>query len=164
MLMPNNRSEKLIWLAAFTLVGTALLFNFLMHKFIVIEKGPKVSCAAFFTVQSNLQTQGVMTLHIDGESRGRMQVSAKVRDSADNLKYNLLRNINFEYRYEGEGYLIMQLVEISKKVSDNMPNELFNESIFDFSVNIRRLRLTEIGDGYLLWNAFSPVMTCIHTP
>jgi hypothetical protein len=161
--MLNNRSGKIIGLGAIALVGAALLFNFLMHKFFVTEKGPKVSCAAFFTVQSDLQTQGVMTLHIDGENHGRMQISAKVRDSAHTLKYNLLRNINFEYRYEGDGYLVMQLVEISKIASDNMPNELFNQSIFDFSVNSRRLRLSEVGDGYLLWNAFSPVMMCIRS-
>jgi hypothetical protein len=163
MLLLNNRSGKFIGLVALTLVATALLFNFLMHKFFVTEKGPKVSCAAFFLVQSDLQTQGVMSLHIDGVSHGRMHISATVRDSAGAVKYNLLRNVNFEYRYVGDGYLSLQMVAVNKNASDNMPNKLFNQSIIDFSVKTRQLRITEVGDGYLLWNDFSPVMMCIHS-
>lgn len=162
MLMLNNRSGKLAGWVAIVLVVAALIFNLLMHKFFVTEKGPKVACASFFKVESDLQTKGVMTLHINGESQGRMQASAKVSDNAGALKYNLLRNINFEYRYEDDGYLVLQLVDISKKTSDNMPNEVFDQSIFDFSAKTRRLRITEVADGYLLWNAFSPVMMCIH--
>jgi hypothetical protein len=163
MLLLNNRSGKFIGLVALTLVATALLFNFLMHKFFVTEKGPKVSCAAFFLVQSDLQTQGVMSLHTDGVSHGRMHISATVRDSAGAVKYNLLRNVNFEYRYVGDGYLSLQMVDVNKNASDNMPNKLFNQSIIDFSVKTRQLRITEVGDGYLLWNDFSPVMMCIHS-
>lgn len=163
MLLLNNRSGKFIGLVALTLVATALLFNFLMHKFFVTEKGPKVSCAAFFLVQSDLQTQGVMSLHIDGVSHGRMHISATVRDSAGAVKYNLLRNVNFEYRYVSDGYLSLQMVAVNKNASDNMPNKLFNQSIIDFSVKTRQLRITEVGDGYLLWNDFSPVMMCIHS-
>ncbi|ALX93537.1 hypothetical protein AV650_08155 [Serratia fonticola] len=91
-----------------------------------------------------------------------MHISATVRDSAGVLKYNLLRNVNFDYRYEGNGHLALQLVDVNKNASDTMPNELFNQSIFDFSVKARQLRITEVGDGYLLWNDFSPVMMCIH--
>jgi len=163
MLSLNNRSGKLIGLVALVLVAVALLFNLLMHKFVVTEKGPKVSCAAFFLAQSDLQTQGVMSLHIDGVNHGRMHISATVRDSVGTVKYTLLRNVNFEYRYEGDGYLALQLVDISKNASDTMPNKLFNRSIFDFSVKARQLRITEVGDGYLLWNDFSPVMMCIHS-
>ncbi|MFV8984681.1 hypothetical protein [Serratia fonticola] len=163
MLLLNNRSGKFIGLVALTLVATALLFNFLIHKFFVTEKGPKVSCAAFFLVQSDLQTQGVMSLHIDGVNHGRMHISATVRDSAGAVKYNLLRNVNFEYRYVGDGYLSLQMVAVNKNASDNMPNKLFNQSIIDFSVKTRQLRITEVGDGYLLWNDFSPVMMCIRS-
>ncbi|MBL5826844.1 hypothetical protein ACMV5I_03860 [Serratia sp. T13T92] len=163
MLSLNNRSGKFFGLVALALVAAALLFNLLMHKFFVTEKGPKVSCAAFFLVQSDLQTQGVMSLHIDGVNHGRMHISATVRDSAGAVKYNLLRNVNFEYRYEGNGHLALQLVDVNKNASDNMPNELFNQSIFDFSVKARQLRITEVGDGYLLWNDFSPVMMCIQS-
>lgn len=161
MLMLNNRSGKLVGVIAMTLVVVALLFNTLMHKFFVAEKGPQVNCASFFLVQSDLQTKGVVSLKIDGERHGSMHISATVRDSADAIKYNLLRDINFEYRYEGDGYIALQLVDISKNASDNMPNELFNQSIFDFSVKTRRLKITEVSDGYLLWNNFSPVMMCI---
>ncbi|ATM75324.1 hypothetical protein CRN79_05485 [Serratia fonticola] len=79
------------------------------------------------------------------------------------VKYNLLRNVNFEYRYEGNGYIDLQLMDVNNIANDNMPNELFNQSIFDFSVKNRQLRITEVGDGYLLWNAFSPVMMCIRS-
>ncbi len=161
MLSLNNRSGKIIGVIALALVAVALLFNLLMHKFFVTEKGPKVSCAAFFLVQSDLQTQGVMSLHIDGVSHGRMRISATVRDSIGAVKYNLLRNVNFDYSYEGDGYLSLQMIDVSKNASDNMPNELFNQSIVDFSVKTRQLRITEVGDGYLLWNDFSPVMMCI---
>ncbi|HGM5492543.1 TPA: hypothetical protein ACKP1B_004242 [Serratia fonticola] len=163
MLSLNNRSGKLIGSVALALVAAALLFNVLMHKFFVTDEGPKVSCAAFFLVQSELQTQGVMSLHIDGKRHGEMDISATVKDSAGTIKYHLLRNVDFEYRYEDNGYLALRLVDIDKKASDNMPNELFNQSIFDFSVKNRRLRITEVGDGYLLWNAFSPVMMCIRS-
>lgn len=159
----NNRSGKFIGLVALALVAVALLFNLLMHKFFVIEKGPKVSCAAFFLVQSDLQTKGVMSLHIDGQRHGEMAISATVRDNAGTIKYHLLRNVSFEYRYEDNGYLALQLVDINKKASDDMPNELFNQSIFDFSVKNRRLRITMTGDGYLLWNGFSPVMMCVRS-
>ncbi|MFT2797368.1 MULTISPECIES: hypothetical protein [Serratia] len=164
MLSLNNHSGKFIGVVALALVAVALLFNLLMHKFFITEKGPKVSCAAFFLVQSDLQTRGVMSLHIDGVSHGRMHISATVRDSAGAVKYNLLRNVNFDYRYEGNGHLALQLVDVNKNASDTMPNELFNQSIFDFSVKARQLRITEVGDGYLLWNDFSPVMMCIHNP
>ncbi|CAI1012867.1 hypothetical protein [Serratia fonticola] len=163
MLSLNNRSGKFIGLVALALVAVALLFNLLMHKFFVIEKGPKVSCAAFFLVQSDLQTKGVMSLHIDGQRHGEMAISATVRDNAGTIKYHLLRNVSFEYRYEDNGYLALQLVDINKKASDDMPNELFNQSIFDFSVKNRRLRITMTGDGYLLWNGFSPVMMCVRS-
>jgi hypothetical protein len=163
MLSLNNRSGKFIGLVALALVAVALLFNLLMHKFFVIVKGPKVSCAAFFLVQSDLQTKGVMSLHIDGQRHGEMAISATVRDNAGTIKYHLLRNVSFEYRYEDNGYLALQLVDINKKASDDMPNELFNQSIFDFSVKNRRLRITMTGDGYLLWNGFSPVMMCVRS-
>ncbi|MFV9068877.1 hypothetical protein ABQ366_25535 [Serratia fonticola] len=163
MLSLNNRSGKFIGLVALALVAVALLFNLLMHKFFVIEKGTKVSCAAFFLVQSDLQTKGVMSLHIDGQRHGEMGISATVRDNAGTIKYHLLRNVSFEYRYEDNGYLALQLVDINKKASDDMPNELFNQSIFDFSVKNRRLRITMTGDGYLLWNGFSPVMMCVRS-
>lgn len=163
MLSLNNRPGRLIGLVAIALVAAALLFNLLMHKFYVTEKGPKVNCSSFFLVKSDLQTKGVMTLHIDGKNQGVMGISATVRGSTDSIKYHLLRNINFEYHYEDNGYLALQLVDISKKASDDMPDELFNQSIFDFSVKSRRLRITEVGDGYLLWNGFSPVMMCIHS-
>jgi hypothetical protein len=71
-----------------------------------------------------------MTLHIDGVSHGKMHISATVRDSAGAVQYNLLRKVNFKYRYEGNGSLALQLVNINKIASDNMPNELFNQSIF----------------------------------
>lgn len=163
MLSLNNRSGKFIGLVALALVAMALLFNLLMHKFFVIEKGPKVSCAAFFLVQSELQTKGVMSLHIDGQRRGEMAISATVRDSAGSIKYHLLRNVSFEYRHDDNGYFALHLVDINKKASDDMPNELFNQSIFDFSVKNRRLRITMTGDGYLLWNGFSPVMMCVRS-
>lgn len=41
MLSLNNRSGKFIGLVALTLVAAALLFNLLMHKFFVAEKGQK---------------------------------------------------------------------------------------------------------------------------
>lgn len=163
MLLLNNRSGKFIGLVALTLVSTSLLFNLLMHKFFVTEKGPKVSCAAFFLVQSDLQTQGVMSLHIDGVSHGRMRISAAVKDSVGAVKYNLLRNVNFDYRYEGDGYLSLQIMDVSKNAGDNMPDKLFNQSIIDFSVKTMKLRITEVGGGYLLWNDFSPVMMCIYS-
>lgn len=163
MFLLNNRPGKLVGAFAIALVTAALLFNLLMHKFFVTEIGPKVSCSSFFLVQSDLQTKGVMSLHIDGKHQGEMGISATVRDSAGNIKYHLLRNVSFEYRYEDNGYLAIQLVDISKKASDNMPNELFNQSIFDFSVKSRQLRITTTGDGYLLWNDFSPVMMCIRS-
>ena len=82
-----------------------------------------------------------MTLHIDGLSHGKMHISATVRDSVGAVKYNLLRKVNFEYRYEGNGYLALQLVKVDKNASDNMPNELFNQSIFDFSVKFNNIKL-----------------------
>ncbi|NBJ32929.1 hypothetical protein GE191_04440 [Serratia fonticola] len=163
MLLLNNRSGKLIGLVALALIAAALLFNLLMHKFFVTEQGPKVSCAAFFLAKSDLRTKGVMSLLIDGVSHGRMNISATVSDSMGVVKYNLLRNVNFEYRYEGDGFITLQVLNISNNASDNMPNELFNQSIFDFSVKTRQLRITEVGDGYLLWNAFSPVMMCVRS-
>lgn len=159
----NNRSGKLIGALSIALVAVSLLFNLLMHKFFVTQKGPKVSCSSFFLVQNDLQTKGVMSLHIDGKNQGEMGISATVRDNAGSIKYHLLRNVTFDYHYEDNGYLAIQLVDISKKASDDMPNELFNQSIFDFSVKSRHLRITTVGDGYLLWNGFSPVMMCIRS-
>lgn len=164
MRLLNNLSGRLIGFVASALVVAALLFNLLMHKFFLTEQGPKVSCAAFFLAQSDLNTKGVMNLQIDGKGQGKIGISATVRDSAGAIKYQLLRNVDFEYRNKENGYLALQLVEIHKKASDDMPNELFNQSIFDFSVKNRMLRITEVGDGYLLWNDFSPVMMCIHNP
>ncbi|CAI0972519.1 hypothetical protein [Serratia fonticola] len=163
MLLLNNRSGKFIGLLALALIAAALLFNLLMHKFFVTERGPKVSCAAFFLAKNEFRTKGVMSLHIDGVSRGRMHISATVRDDMGVVKYHLLRNVNFEYRYEGNGYIALQLMDVNNIANDNMPNELFNQSIFDFSVKTRQLRITEVGDGYLLWNAFSPVMMCVRS-
>ncbi|WP_025123475.1 MULTISPECIES: hypothetical protein [unclassified Serratia (in: enterobacteria)] len=163
MFLLNNRPGKLVGVLAIVLVAAAMLFNFLMHKFFITEIGPKVSCSSFFLVQSDLQTKGVMSLHIDGKRQGEMGISATVRDSAGTIKYHLLRNVSFKYRYEDNGYLAIQLVDVIKKASDDMPNELFNQSIFDFSVKNRRLRIITVGDGYLLWNGFSPVMMCINS-
>lgn len=158
--MLNNRPGKLMAALASALVCSALLFNLLIHAFFITEKGPKVDCSSFFLVQSDLQTKGVMSLFIDGKDRGKMNISATVRDDAGNIKYHILRDISFEYRHEDNGYLAMQLVDIRKKASDNMPNDLFNQSIFDFSANKRHMRITEVGDSFLLWNDFSPVMMC----
>ncbi|MGK8665340.1 hypothetical protein [Serratia marcescens] len=161
MFLLNNRPGKLVF--AIALLAAALLFNFLMHKFFITDAGPKISCSSFFLVQSDLQTKGVMSLHIDGKNQGEMSISATVRDNAGTIKYHLLRNVSFEYVYEDNGYLAIQMVDVIKKASDDMPNELFNQSIFDFSVKNRRLRITLVGDGYLLWNGFSPVMMCNHS-
>lgn len=161
MFLLNNRSSKLIGAFALTLLSAALLFNLLMHKFVVNEQSAKVNCSAFFLAQSGLQTNGVMNLNIDGKRLGEIDISATVRDSSGTIKYHLLRNVSFAYRHEDRGYLTLQLVDISKKASDDMTNELFNKSLFDFSVKSRRLRITMVGDSYLLWNGFSPVMICI---
>ncbi|CAI1660102.1 hypothetical protein [Serratia fonticola] len=163
MLSLNNLSGKLIGLIALALVISALLFNLLMHKFFIIEKGPKVNCSAFFLAQSELKTKGVMSLHINGKGQGEMGISATVKNNAGSSIYHLLRNVDFEYRHKDNGDLIMQMIEIHKKASDNMPNELFNQSIVDFSVKNRMLKITKVGDGYLLWNDFSPVMMCVRS-
>lgn len=161
MFMLNKRKKNFIWLISFALIAGALLFNILMHKFVVREKGPKVSCTSFFTVHSDVKTEGVMSLHLDGSGQGRMSISGNVIDSGGSKKYTLLRGINFEYRHEDNGYLAMQHITVQKNARDNMPDTLLNESVFDFSLDTRRLRLTELDNGYLLWNAFSPVLMCI---
>ncbi|MEB7886689.1 hypothetical protein [Serratia fonticola] len=163
MFLLNNLSGKLAGTIAITLIAVALLVNLLIHKFFFTEQGPKVECSSFFLVQSDLQTKGVMSLHIDGKGHGEMGISATVVDSAGSVKYHLLRNINFDYHYEKNGNFALQLVNVNKKASDNMPDELLNQSIYDFSVKNRRLKITTVGDGYLLWNGFSPVMMCINS-
>ncbi|WP_431224771.1 hypothetical protein ACQ86O_07895 [Serratia sp. L9] len=159
--MLNNRNRSFIWLISFALIAGALLFNILMHKFVVRERSPYVSCTSFFTVQSDFKTEGVMSLDLDGNGQGRMSISGNVLGSADSKKLTLLRDINFQYRYEGNGYLTLQQVTVQKNARDNIPDALLNESIFDFSLGSRRLRLTKVENGYLLWNAFSPVLMCI---
>ncbi len=59
MLLPNNRSGKFIVLAALALVAVALLFNLLMNKFFVTERGPKVSCAAFSWQRTSFEPRGL---------------------------------------------------------------------------------------------------------
>lgn len=161
MFILNNSKRTFIgWLAGIILL-LALFFNLVMHQFFVREKGPKVNCTSFFTALHGSKTEGVLSLNLDGDGHGRINLSASFMDSGDTKKYNLLRNITFEYHYEGNGYLAMHNVVVNKKASDTMPNELFNESLFDFSLETRRLRLTEVNNGYLIWNAFSPVLMCI---
>lgn len=158
--MLNNRQRRHIWIASITIVAAAVLFNVLARQFFIKDIGPTVSCTSYYTVQSDLKTEGTLILNVDGVGHGRMNISAAVSNLADGKKYRLLRNMNFDYTWEGNGYVTMHNLVVVKKLSDNMPNELFNESIFDFSVETRRLRITEVGKSYLLWNEFSPVLMC----
>lgn len=159
--MLSDRKRNVILLSAGAIVVVALIADFFMHQFSHQEKGPRISCNAFFTVQSTLKTAGVLSFYLDGTGHGRMDISANVTGTNDQLKYKLLRNITFDYHNEGNGYLSLKEVNVNKLASDTMPNELFNASLFDFSLANRRLRITEINNGHLLWNTFSPVMMCI---
>lgn len=119
-----------------------------------------MNCSSFFTIHSNVKTEGVLTLKMDGKGHGVINVSGGVKNTVNTIEYNILRQIDFDYYHEDDGYIIMQHINISKKTSDNMPSELFNESVFDFSSEKRRFRITELANGYLIWNAFSPVLMC----
>ena len=162
MYIINNIKGKEICFFALVIIAAALFFNIVMHNFFINEKGQKVSCISFFTILSNVRTEGVLTLKIDGEGRGMINISGGVKDTSGSMKYNILRKVDFSYRHDENGYITMQDIFITKKISDNMPDRLFNESVFDFSSEKRRLRITELGNGYLLWNAFSPVLICTH--
>lgn len=162
MIPLNSCSPRTLWLTALALTIVALLMNSVLRHVYDKERGPRVDCTSYFSTQTEVQTEGVLTLRIDGEGSGRMSISATVRDKEGAKQYKLLRDINFDYRYEGEGYLVMQNMAVRKKVSDTMPNALFNSAIFDFSGEVRRMRITSLENGYLLGNAFSPVLMCIH--
>ncbi|MCR6469469.1 MULTISPECIES: hypothetical protein [Enterobacter] len=153
---------KLIGVAC-ALLAIGALFNGTMHYFVVKEKGPKVDCSAFFATQTEIQTDGVMTLHLDGMGHGRINLSAAARNSTTQKNYNLLRDINFNYTYEGEGYLSIKPLAFTRTVSDDMPDDLFNRAIFDTSGETRRLRITKLKNGYIIWNAFSPALMCIQS-
>lgn len=155
----NKGLGNFIRLISIGILAVSFLFNFAMNNYIITAKGKKINCEAFFTVDSGLLTIGMMGLHINGINNGRIHLSATIKDK-DGIKYNLLRSINFDYRYEGDGYISFNRTQVTKSAGDNTPDTLFNQSIFDFSVKERKLRITEIGDSYLLWNDFSPVMLC----
>lgn len=121
----------------------------------------RINCSASFTVQTEIKTNGLFSLITNGEGHGRIHISALALRPSDNEKFKLLRDIDFEYLYEGDGYLAMRSLTVSKIASDNMPDDIFNKSIFDVSGNIRRIRITELKNGYVLWNAFSPVLICL---
>ncbi|WII85148.1 hypothetical protein N5863_29080 (plasmid) [Klebsiella pasteurii] len=157
--MVSNFSVKKIVSISIILVTLAICFNLFINKFFIIPEGKKINCESFFTIESDLTSVGVMSFHINGISSGRMRLSATVTDRIG-VKYNLLRYVNFDYRYDGDGYISFEQVYIIKNLGDNMPDEFFNKYIFDFSVKERKMRITEVGDSYMLWNDFSPVMMC----
>ena len=161
MIFLNEKKPRTLWLIALAPIIIALLLNVVLRHFYEKERGPKVDCTSYFSSWTDIKTEGVLTLRLDGEGHGRINVSATAKDAAGAKQYKLLRDIDFDYRYEGEGYLAMQHLAVSKKVSDTMPNERFNTSIFDFSGEVRRLRLTSLDNGYIIWNAFSPALMCI---
>lgn len=163
MILLNNKKHRALWLLVIAPIVITLLINVSLRSLYDRERGPKVDCTAYFSTWTDIKTEGVLTLHIDGEGQGRINVSATARDAGGSRQYKLLRDINFDYRYEGEGYLAMEHIAVSKKVSDTMPNELFNLSIFDFSGEVRRLKITSLENGYIIWNAFSPALMCIQS-
>lgn len=159
--MLSKRKRNIILLSAGAIIIVALAIELFMHHFSHRESGPRISCNAFFTVEFTMKSAGVLSFNLDGSGHGHMDISANVTDASDQLKYKLLRNITFDYHNEGNGYLSLKEVHVIKLASDTMPNKLFNESLFDFSLSNRRLRITEVNNGYLLWNTFSPVMMCV---
>ncbi|MDP1292914.1 MULTISPECIES: hypothetical protein [Klebsiella pneumoniae complex] len=155
----NKRIGNFIRLIPISILAICLFFNFAMNRFFITAKSKNISCEAFFTVDNGYLTIGVMGFHINGINNGRINLSATIKDR-DGIKYDLLRSISFDYRYEGDGYISLNKTQIIKSAGDNTPDILFSQSIFDFSVKERKLRITQVGDSYLLWNNFSPVMLC----
>lgn len=162
MISLNNSRYLLLVYITCALIVVGGIFNFAMYHFVMKERGPKVDCAAFFAIQTEIQTDGVITLHMDGEGHGRINLSATTQDSDMQKPLKLLRDVDFDYRYEGDGYLTIQHLAVTRNASDNMPQELFNRAIFDTSGETRRLRVTKLEDGYIVWNAFSPTLMCIN--
>lgn len=160
MFSKNKKKGSFCRSILLSILGVSFVFNFAMNHFFIQAKGKKVNCEAFFAMENGLSTTGVLSLHLDGINKGRMGLSATIKDKESKI-YNLLRSVNFHYKYEGDGYISLNKTFINKNAGDNIHNEFLNETIFDFSVKDRKMRITELGNGFLLWNDFSPVMLCI---
>lgn len=161
MISLNNHKTLSVAGFACVLIVLGAMFNAAMSHFVVDARGPKVNCAAFFATQTEIQTDGVLTLRLDGEGHGRINLSATARESNTQKPFKLLRDIYFDYHYEGDGYLTLQHLAVTRTASDNMSDDLFNRAIFDASGETRRLRVTTLDNGYIVWNAFSPALMCL---
>lgn len=148
------------WLLLAAVIALVLLIYGVVDSLLAIKTGPAVRCAAYFNLQTNFTTEGVLAVDLDGSGHGRISISGAVTNSQSGKTYRLLRDVIFNYKYDGQGFLIMKDIDTIKKVPDAMPDTLFNQTIFDFSATTRRFRITTVGNSYLLWNEFSPILMC----
>lgn len=142
-------------------VMASLVINLFINISLLQYINNDISCESYFSVKSDVVILGVMNLHIIGGNSGRISLSATVNDGKSKVKYNVLRNIYFHYKNEGNGYISFLNMNVIKKAGDNTPDLLLNESVYDFSLKKRVIKITKLNDGYILWNEFSPVMICM---
>lgn len=154
--------NKLILFSVTLVVVTGLLSSWYYQK--ARRDSQQINCLSTvkYYLKDNAIFDGSVGLILNADQTGGMAYSGDLIRTSHDQKLKILRIVYFKYKIEESGYVTLSNFTINKNISDEIQDDEFNKTIFDFSATSRRIKIKQLADDtYLIGNVFSPVFACV---
>ncbi|WP_312629556.1 hypothetical protein [Scandinavium sp.] len=151
------RNKHVLW------SGIIILLLLMTFCILVFYKAEKKSLKCLSMIHKALPEQAVYlssVLTLSESSKGSFFFKGTLVGKKTG-KLNLERQVTFEYSSPGDSRLILAHFNTSRGTADNVPDEVFNRSVFDTASQSTELYLTKLNNVFLLNNIFMPVQVCV---
>lgn len=155
----NIRTKRALFVIV-SLMSVAALLSMLMNYYLNVRNPLSGSqCSGVLEYHRNdSYTQMSVVFRFHDNQHADILLSGTTRDY-NRVKLNLNRKVNYLYKYDSNGAVIMTDVNITRYASDDIGDNYFRRNVADFQQGTR-LALRKFRNTYIIYNDHSPVLVC----
>lgn len=167
--MHNKKLTSLVLVTSVLLLILGVATNISHDKSAFLADGKSINCTSSFQSfppKDGDRLFGTVNFIFRKNNEGEVNISGTFfthmkNNESQAIKFNILRSYTFDYDAEDDGYITTSNFRLNKNVRDTLPDEVFNDSVFDLTKQDKKLRIQQIKNGYLIGNLFSPFVLCV---